>query len=576
MPKPKLPPQGGEKWLCLGMFLMLMFSVVMVVSAIYCIVIIYIPSMRELDSNIIREAKRCTTTQVERNITGTPEDGICLQSSCEEWCLSKGASPCSKVYGLLRDRGADMTWENCELEKEEYYLDHTCTTLEDLKPMNCKRSKWELDRPGSVEECRQFNNLISCEMGECKNVSLIYNCTYVNALDELKAIWGNEGFEVNGYCNCNECTTSNISLVKDVTLSQRQCPKDTRYCFEKGRNPDNYTEERKELCQEPRCQTCDDMCNDLLQCLSMHSRQDVAYFGVDMTKKPPESKLTYYNCVHGECTEVHSLKCRRNCDYKSFDFAKKNLVLFSEERVVMAKCKKAFINNSNHQLPEKSVVNASWTYMAATCSEIQIDPEMLTIYGSDCTNGTWLHDMGQTNYSYLTKVYAEMREDRDRFIKVWPSDHESLIPLEEDITIFNRTMILQNMEGCVNTLSLECQRFYRMYGKDGANYTSPVSYDCFYDPENPEFVVVDFSPDRTKLFLVFWTLLPFCVILFSCSYICVCSKLMYTGEDGHMRIFIMGRSVTGIGHVVVYKPPPKKEKPRRKTVEDEKNDPVAI
>jgi len=576
MPKPKLPPQGGEKWLCLGMFLMLMFSVVMVVTAIYCIVIIYIPSMNEIDSNIIRDSKRCTTTSVQRNITGTPEDGVCSWSSCEEWCLSKGASPCSKVYGLLRHRGADMAWEGCDLQQEEFFIDHNCTTLEDLEPMNCKRSKWELDRPGSVEQCRQFSNLISCEMGECKNVSLIYNCTYINTHEELQLSWGNEGFVTNGYCNCNECTHSNVSLVVDITTNALQCPKDTRYCFEQGRNPDNYSEERRELCKAPRCQTCFDMCNDQLNCLSMHSRQDVAYFGVDMTKEPPEKKLTYYNCVQGECVAVHSLKCRRNCDYKEFDFAKKNLVLFSGERVVMAKCKKAFINNSNDQLPEESIVNPDWKHMAATCSSIRIDRDMMTIYGSDCTNGTWLHDMDKTNYSYLTKVYAEMRENRDRFIKMKVEDQESLIPLEEDITIFNHTRILKNMEGCVNTLSMECMSFYRKYGKDGANYTSPVSYDCFYDPENPEFVVVDFSPNRSKMFLVFWALLPLCVIVFSCTYICVCSKLMYTGEDGHMRIFIMGRSVTGIGHVVVYKPPPKKEKPKRKVLEDEKNDPVAI
>ena len=48
--------------------------------------------------------------------------------------------------------------------------------------------------------------------------------------------------------------------------------KDTRYCFEAGRNPANYSEERKELCKAPRCQVCDDMCNDMLNCLSMHSR----------------------------------------------------------------------------------------------------------------------------------------------------------------------------------------------------------------------------------------------------------------------------------------------------------------
>lgn len=69
MPKPKLPPQGGEKWLCLGMFLTIMFSVVMVVTIIYSTVIIYNPSYIELSKNVVGP-KRCTTTLVERNITG--------------------------------------------------------------------------------------------------------------------------------------------------------------------------------------------------------------------------------------------------------------------------------------------------------------------------------------------------------------------------------------------------------------------------------------------------------------------------------------------------------------------------
>ena len=66
-----------------------------------------------------------------------------------------------------------------------------------------------------------------------------------------------------------------------------------------------------------------------------------------------------------------------------------------------------------------------------------------------------------------------------RFIKFSPEDRESLIPLQEDITIFNLTRILkvptatvlrcspdnpQNIEGCVNTLSMECQHFYAAYG----------------------------------------------------------------------------------------------------------------
>jgi len=308
----------------------------------------------------------------------------------------------------------------------------------------------------------------------------------------------------------------------------------------------------------------------------MHSRQDVAYFGVDMTKDPPEKKEFYYNCRQGDCTAVHSLKCQRVCDYKTFDFANKNLILFQGERIVMANCKEAFINDTTEKLPQHSTVNRDWRWLAATCSNITIDPVMNSIYGSDCTNGTWLGDLGKTNYSHLTHEYAEAREDRERFIKTSAEMNESMIPLDEDITIFKDIKILKNMEGCVNTLSMECMHFYAKYGRDGANYTSPISYDCYYDENNDKFVVVDFTPDRTQKFLVFWTFVPAGVILFSCAYICICSKFMYTGEDGHMRVYMMGRAVTGIGHVVVYKPPPKKEKPKKPPKPPAPDDPVAI
>ena len=104
----------------------------MVVASIYCIVIIYIPSVEEQNSKILPEPKRCVTTQVtwpdihhdrlrmvlmketmmalritmtammtrlqvERNITSVPGDGKCAWSSCMEWCLTKGAPSCSKV-----------------------------------------------------------------------------------------------------------------------------------------------------------------------------------------------------------------------------------------------------------------------------------------------------------------------------------------------------------------------------------------------------------------------------------------------------------------------------------------------
>ena len=68
---------------------------------IYCIVIIYIPSMDEADTDF-RGPKRCSTTMIERNVTKKDvTDPVCNWSSCEEWCLSKGASPCSKAVHLV-------------------------------------------------------------------------------------------------------------------------------------------------------------------------------------------------------------------------------------------------------------------------------------------------------------------------------------------------------------------------------------------------------------------------------------------------------------------------------------------
>jgi len=89
MPKLFLPPQGGEKWLCIFTFLFMMFSIVCCVVIIYCIVIIYIPSTNEAETNYIGP-KRCTTTLIERNLTNAfVGDTVCNWSSCVEWCLSK-------------------------------------------------------------------------------------------------------------------------------------------------------------------------------------------------------------------------------------------------------------------------------------------------------------------------------------------------------------------------------------------------------------------------------------------------------------------------------------------------------
>jgi len=227
-----------------------MFSVIMTVTIIYCIVIIYAPSVREQQTTFLGP-KRCTTTYMNRNQTGTPEDGLCEWASCMEWCLNKGNSPCSQMHGKLREIGATVSFEGCALEEPEgrtekekeerpIFVDHTCRTLDDIKPINCKRSQhepsdkispddaenaWKL--PGERERCFRFDDLISCEAGYCKNVSEIYDCSFTDSLEELLKPHGSQG-QLDGYCNCNRCTQSNTTLVSQGELT---CLKSTEYCF---------------------------------------------------------------------------------------------------------------------------------------------------------------------------------------------------------------------------------------------------------------------------------------------------------------------------------------------------------
>jgi hypothetical protein len=81
-----------------------------------------------------------------------------------------------------------------------------------------------------------------------------------------------------------------------------------------------------------------------------------------------------------------------------------------------------------------------------------------------------------------------------------------------------------NIGGCVNTLAMECMAFYRNYGGDGRNYTARAVYQCYYDPFNPDFVVINFNPDKTLTVLIFFVTIPMGIMVVSCSYMCICSR----------------------------------------------------
>ncbi len=273
----------------------------------------------------------------------------------------------------------------------------------------------------------------------------------------------------------------------------------------------------------------------------MSSRKDPTKIGTDDYGLP---RLAYYECKKGYCSEIYDLKCERRCDSKTFRTRDKNSIMFIGERIIMAKCSsRGTVMESRLDDEHRGKVD-DYTLMVA-CTNVTIDAESGHMLSQDCVNGTWFKERdgfngGFTNYSLLTKVYAEEREIEETRVKG--------IHYEGDITIYNRTKWVQvatyveytyttsllyitqstrmkiNIEGCVNTLSMECMAFYHKYGGDGRNYTARAVYECHYDPFNPDFVVINFSPDKTLTLLIFFVTIPMGIMFFSCAYMCICSK----------------------------------------------------
>lgn len=55
------------------------------------------------------------------------------------------------------------------------------------------------------------------------------------------------------------------------------------------------------------------------------------------------------------------------------------------------------------------------------------------------------------------------------------------LPKQSSLTIYNSSILLVNLEGCVNTLRDECTDFLHSHGRDGINNTAQSRYLCYYN-----------------------------------------------------------------------------------------------
>ena len=109
-------------------------------------------------------------------------------------------------------------------------------------------------------------------------------------------------------------------------------------------------------------------------------------------------------------------------------------------------------------------------------------------------------------------------------------------PYEGDITIFNQSRLMINVEGCVNTLQEECSNFYETHGNDGRNHSAPSRYPCFYSPNNPEFVVARYNLNQSRWIFLMFFIIPASLFILSCGVLFTCSRCLNVDNSGHMEM----------------------------------------
>lgn len=239
-----------------------------------------------------------------------------------------------------------------------------------------------------------------------------------------------------------------------------------------------------------------------------------------------------YDCNDGFCSKVHHWNCERRCS--GIRTRDKNTILIAGDNLLLANCKRALDSRTGDTV--WTATDHPGYKMMTSCTEISRDYDSgrsgyNDMQGWDCVNGSlikdeWLQD--STNYSLLTSTFSEYgphsRLDRNG----------ANMPFEQDITIFNRSRLMINTEGCVNTLSEECTTFYDDFGRDGRNHTSRARFPCYYAPDNPEYVVSRFDVDKTKMVFLLFFVVPSSLLVLSCGFLFMCSRMLKIDDTGHM------------------------------------------
>lgn len=235
-----------------------------------------------------------------------------------------------------------------------------------------------------------------------------------------------------------------------------------------------------------------------------------------------------FSCRGGLCAQLTNWRCERRCSGQPT--SDRNVLAMAGDHLMSAHCRTA-INSRTEEVIWQEGMHPG-TLLLASCTTIRLVSGGEVIQAADCVNGSLLpsHLLPQPETDFTT-LMATFHMYGDKFKLDMPDKTSGLprgthMPFDEDIKIYNKTMLLINHEGCVNTLAGECKKFHEDHGSDSRNRSSPSRFPCFYAADNAAFVVRRYNLVKTKVtFLMFFTV-PAGIFVCSCLILFICSNVV--------------------------------------------------
>lgn len=236
-----------------------------------------------------------------------------------------------------------------------------------------------------------------------------------------------------------------------------------------------------------------------------------------------------FACDRGTCSKILP---PYNCDRRCVDIPTrhKNIMIFSGDKVILSQCESAVTTNTAVEVWNETQENI----LMVSCHTIKLVDE--TIETTDCINGSVMQEKvpDLANFTYLTTLHI---------FKAIPQ--KLIAPIEQELTLWNDSKLMINLEGCVNTLSDECRDFMKDYGKDGTDHNARARFPCFYSDFNKDVVVARFDLEVTYKQFLFASTVPSVLFVVSCIVLILCQRTVVVGDDAKMRFLCLGADPNG-------------------------------